>query len=379
MQRGVTGIFGAGFLQGASFVLIPSLGPLLRAAPYHVSNSLYGMLYLPEIVGAILAALTASVVQARWGERALFRLGVLSNVAAMACLVVAAWAPRSVLIAALLTETGFLGIGFGLTNAAINRLAARLFAQRAATAVTWLNALIGAATALSPLALEGFTRLATWAAWPAVLGLAWLGLLILPQPPTGATEVGGLRALKASMAPFAIAVLIYAICEGSFGSWATVMVATDHHLPASTGALALALFWGGMTAGRFVLGALPERVLSRRLTYRVVPFLIAADFVIIPGLHGAQALILAFALAGVACAVYYPYSMTYGIAAHPQAATEMAGLLVGGLMVGEGIGSFGLGPLQHFVSLGVLYRLSALWAIPLTVLAIVNSRARNAA
>ena len=66
--------------------------------------------------------------------------------------------------------------------------------------------------------------------------------------------------------------------------------------------------------------------------------------------------------------------MAYGIAAHPEEGTQMAGLLVGALMVGEGIGSFGLGPLQDLLSLDHIYDLSALWAIPLFWLAWRNSR-----
>jgi hypothetical protein len=42
-------------------------------------------------------------------------------------------------------------------------------------------------------------------------------------------------------------------------------------------------------------------------------------------------------------------------------------------MVGEGIGSFGLGPLQQLISLGNIYTWSALWALPLLWLAWWNS------
>ena len=57
----------------------------------------------------------------------------------------------------------------------------------------------------------------------------------------------------------------------------------------------------------------------------------------------------------------------------------MAGLLVGALMVGEGIGSTGLGPLQSLLSLNQIYQFSALWAIPLLWLAWRNSTGQNPA
>lgn len=174
--------------------------------------------------------------------------------------------------------------------------------------------------------------------------------------------------------PICLGRLIYAICEGSFGSWANILVSVDHHLAKATGAAALSLFWGGMTIARLAFGSLPDRWLSRRWTYRVAPIGMAACFLIIPQLRSASELLLFFALAGAACGIYYPYSMAFGVARHGEEGTQMAGLMVGALMVGEGIGSTGLGPLQSVVSLDQIYSFSALWAIPLFWLAWRNSR-----
>jgi fucose permease len=375
MQRSTSAVFLAGFLQGAAFVLIPALGATLRTAPYDLSNATYGMLYFPEIVGAVLAALSAGTVHHRVGARGLFRVGALTNALAMALLVTAYFVSGPILVPVLLAETFVLGVGFGLTNAAINRSASLLFAGAAAAAVTILNDVIGGATAVSPLLLDLGTQWFSWALWPAILLLLWLMLLLLPlAAEVEGSELGGLSAWRRSMLPFAFAVLIYAICEGSFGSWANVLVSVDRHLPASTGALALSLFWGGMTLARFVLGAIPDHWLSRRVTYLAAPAAMASSFLLIPQLTSATALLIAFAVAGASCGIYYPYSMSYGICAHPHEGTQMAGLLVGALMVGEGIGSSGLGPLQSFLSLNQIYTLSALWFVPLFWLAWMNSR-----
>ncbi len=374
MKRGTAAVYGAGFLQGAAFVLIPALGTTLRSAPYDMSNATYGLLYFPEIIGAILAALTAGSMHGRLGSAGLFRLGVLCNAVAMGLLVTAYFTHGFTIIILLLAETFLLGIGFGLTNAAINRAASLLFAGTAAAAVTILNAVIGGATAISPIILAGFQTVLIWDVWPAVLLILWLGLMLLPQArDSGGKEQGGLRAWRRSMLPFAVGVMIYAICEGSFGSWANVLVSVDRQLPAATGALALSLFWGGMTIARFGLGAIPDQLIHRRIAYLLAPLGMAACFLIIPHLQAAAGLLIAFTAAGVACGIYYPYSMAYGIAAHPQEGTQMAGLLVGALMVGEGIGSFGLGPLQQLISLGNIYTLSAFWTLPLLWLAWWNS------
>ncbi len=376
MKTGSTAVFTAGFLQGAAFVLIPALGSILRSHPYNLSNGTYGLLYFPEIIGAVIAALAAGSIHKRLAGRGLFRLGVLSNAIAMGLLVLAFFSTQEFLVILLLAETFLLGIGFGLTNAAINRASTLLFAGSATAAVTILNAVIGGATSISPMFLHWSAAWLTWVLWPALLLVLWLCTWFLPQAqePDQERELGGLRAWKVSMIPFALAVLIYAICEGSFGSWANILVSVDHHLAKATGAAALSLFWGGMTIARLAFGSLPDRWLSRRWTYRVAPIGMAACFLIIPQLRSASELLLFFALAGAACGIYYPYSMAFGVARHGEEGTQMAGLMVGALMVGEGIGSTGLGPLQSVVSLDQIYSFSALWAIPLFWLAWRNSR-----
>lgn len=379
MQRGTTAVFAAGFLQGSAFVLIPALGNILHSAPYHMNSSTYGLLYFPEIIGAIVAALAAGSIHKRLGAQGLFRSGVLANAIAMGLLVLAFFSGQGLVVVILLAETLLLGMGFGLTNAAINRASTLLFAGSATAAVTILNAVIGGATAISPMLLHLSTVWLTWVLWPAVILVLWILTLLLPQAQEedSTHEIGGLRAWKKSMIPFAVAVVIYAICEGSFGSWANILVSVDHHFPAATGAAALSLFWAGETVARFVLGAIPDHWLSRRWVYRAAPLGMAACFLIIPQLQSAGALLLFFSLAGVACGVYYPYSMAFGVARHGKEGTQMAGLMVGALMVGEGIGSTGLGPLQALLSLNHIYLLSALWAIPLVWLAWGNSRSEE--
>ncbi len=378
MRRGTVALFAAGFLQGASFVLVPALGTILRSAPYGMGNTTYGILYFPEIAGAVLAALSAGALYRRVGSGGLFRLGASSNAVAMVLLVLVSFS-GSLAFFLLLGETLMLGIGFGLTNAAINRGASLLFPGSAAAAVTLLNAVIGGATAVSPMILDGLQVWLSWALWPAALLLGWLVLLAVPQAMEAVrSELGGLRAWKLSMLPFALAVLVYAICEGSFGSWANVLVSVDHHLPAADGGLALSLFWGGMTAARFVLGALPGSWVPRRPIYLAAPGVMAVCFLLLPHFYGAVALLALFAAAGAACGIFYPYSMAYGVASHGAEGTQMAGLLVGALMVGEGIGSTGLGLLQQYVSLNRIYTFSALWALPLIWLAWRNSHSSQA-
>jgi len=360
-------VYTAGFLQGCAFVLIPALGTILAAPPYLLSSSAYGALFLPQTLGAIFSALGANALQNRIGSHGLFRAGAAANILALLLLVGAAYSGGDLAHGLLLLETLFLGIGFGFTLAAINRYAALLFPHTATIAVTLLNAIIGGATALSPLLLHALATPAGWTLWPLMLAAGFGVVLILPLPATPPPQ-GEASRWQGSMLLFALAVFIYATCEGIFGSWANIYISVNKALPAHYGALALSLFWGSMTLFRVLLALVPERLVAQRVFFLTAPVGMGICFAALPFVSGVWALVGIFAAAGAACSVYYPFSMSYGLAAFAGQQTRMAGLMVAALMAGEGIGSFALGPLQSLLSLQRIYLFSALLTVPLLVL-----------
>lgn len=366
-------VYSAGALQGFAFVLVPALGAVLQAAPYRLSAEAYGALFLPESLGAILSALLAGPFDRRAGAHGVLRLGLACNVGAAALLAASALgAGTPAAYAMLLAETTLLGAGFGFTLSVTNGMTAALFPQHDVAAVTVLNAVIGGATAASPLILQWLQPVAAWWWWPATLALGFavvllLSLLLPPAPaaPRAAEPGGGLTRL---LALFAAAALLYAVVEGTFGSWIT-RYAAGHHFPAHAGALALAAFWGAMTAFRVLLGLVPERVVAPRRLYLAAPPAIAIAFVAVATVTSPAGLVVAFAGAGAACSIYYPFTMSFALEAFPDARTRAAGVLVAALMAGEGLGSWLLGPLQRWLDLGLIYLAFALWAVPLFLLA----------
>jgi fucose permease len=83
------------------------------------------------------------------------------------------------------------------------------------------------------------------------------------------------------------------------------------------------------------------------------------------------------ALAGAACSIYYPFVMSLSLARFPRQKTQVAGLVVAALMVGEGLGPYGLGLLQHVQRLDHMYLASTLWGVPLLIGAWLVSRPEN--
>jgi fucose permease len=375
--RSVFTVYGAGLLQGLAFVLIPALGSLLEASPYRLSHSAYGMLFLPETAGAIGSALAAGPLNARMGDHGVFRLGLGCNVLAGALLAGSApFAGQALAYAMLLAESAFLGLGFGLTLAAINHFAADLFPRNETAAITILNGVIGGSTAVSPLVLHAFEVAGAWWLWPALVA-GGFALVLGSSARIGEAQrrAASLRGqARFPLAMFGLAVLLYAICEGTFGSWADIYVTVTQGLPSRYGAWALTAFWGGMTAFRVGLSLLPKRWTSPVALYLAAPLAMAACFVALFFAGGAWALVGTFAAAGAACGIYYPYSMSFALQVYDQAQTRVAGLLVAALMAGEGIGSYAVGPLQDWVGLERIYAFSALWAVPLVALAFYLGR-----
>lgn len=360
--RNIVTLYAAGILQGAAFVLVPSLGTLLAGTPYHYSAQAYGLLFFPEIGGAILGALAAARLQRRAGSAVVLRTGLIANALGMALLALASYTQGNVAYAALLLETLCLGVGFGLTLATLNPYVAFLFARSPTTALTVLNGLIGAATALTPLALQAMARQGHWGWLPLALlgGFALLAVMRLPPLPTQHSEK-----MQWTMLPFALAVLVYAIAEGSFSSWAQVYVGHAQATSPATATLALSAFWGGMTVLRLLLGAVPEQSRARPVLFVLSALGIGASFALLAWLTTANAMVAGYAAAGAACGLYYPYVMAYGLRLWPQQSVSLAGLLIAALMVGEGIGSLAPGSLQTLLPLPRLYLLLSLLALPL--------------
>lgn len=378
----VGGVYLAGLLQGCAFVLIPALGGVLRSTPFDLSAASYGALFLPETAGAIASALVAGRLEQLVGTGGVFRLGVACNVVAALLLAAsAACAGSASAYPLLLAETALLGFGFGLTLSVINHLAAALFPRAEVAAVTVLNAVIGGATALSPLMLQAFQSVGRWWLWPLVIAAAFLLLLALPrfdrQRAASAARSDGGTPGRRLLVMYASAVFIYAIVEGSLGSWISVYAGTQH-FAAQQGAWALAAFWGTMTLFRLLLGVASARTLSPRTLYLISPPAIAACFIAAAQVTTPAGLVMAFAAAGAACSIYYPFSMSFALATFPGAQTRTAGVLVAALMAGEGIGSWLLGPLQQWFTLAYIYAASAVWALPLLLLAVTASRQSNA-
>ena len=103
-----------------------------------------------------------------------------------------------------------------------------------------------------------------------------------------------------------------------------------------------------VTVGR-VLFAAVQRVVPPRLTYHVLPFVLAGAFVLIyllpddePGLG-----IVAFGLAGLGCSALLPLTISFGQEELTALSAAVAGGVIAFYQLGYGIAAFGVGPARR--------------------------------
>jgi len=371
-------VYGAAILQGFAFTLMPALATVFAQAPYRISGASFGGLFVPLTLGAIVAAIVTPALARRYGMVRVLGLGVLANVVALLALLASPLVAGTGAYLLLLADTAALGMGFGLNFSAVNELAAGLRGPSARN-VTLANVLTGLGTALTPLLVGALVARGLWPLWPALLALAFAGVFLLSlgwHSEMPAKHPRALPPVTLALVLFALAALLYAVCEGVFSSWATTFTHVDRGFSLASGEAALAAFWLALTVTR-LLAAFTTGTLSPRTALVLFPLAIAAAFVALPLWSSAPELIAGFALGGVACSIVFPYAMSLAFDAVPADENRVAGVLVGALMAGEGMGTFAVGVLHGSAgfTLAQVYRVAGGIAVVLALVAFVAVRA----
>jgi predicted MFS family arabinose efflux permease len=359
-------VYSAALVQGLCVVSYPASASVLKQ---QLSDAEYGTLFLPQMLATVLG----SALGARLGPRALhvryLQLALLAAAAAEGCLLSVA----SLGSVAAYLGTFALGIGFGLSAAPLNGYPARLFPARPQPALIALHTALAAGFALGPSAVSAAETAGVWWLMPALTGVAALALALLapfalgalPSPQLGAAEVGTRAASGGAL--FALAVVLYALCEGTFANWCVVYLREERGASATTAALALSLFWAALALGRLAVSSVLTRV-PAEVIWRALPVGMCAVFLLLPLADGPVLGVVLFALAGLACSAFFPLTVSLAAEHVPGGATRAASILTAALMVGVGLGSFAVGPLRTQVTLASLYRASAAYPAVLAAL-----------
>ena len=360
-------VYAAGAVQGIVLVTFPAASTIFTDPHrYDLSNTQYGVLFLPQVATAILASLLGASFGRRFGTKPVYLAGLASGLVSMLLLIVSQFfeSDTSVAFPLLLVATAFLGVGFGLTVPALNTLTAAFHPAGVESSVLVLNALLGLGTALAPVFVAIFVGLGFWWGLPvmsaALLTALFLRSLGLPlrsgarAAARAATAAAGIPRRYWMFAAFAV---LYGVCETVNGNWSQLDMTSELGASTTEAAIALTVFWAMVTVGRVVFAAV-DRWLAVRTTYHVLPFLLAGIFVVIAFLpDGATAAgIVAFAVAGLGCSALLPLTIGFGEKELAAMAAALAGGVIAFYQLGYGIAAFGVGPLiDHGVKQPTIY------------------------
>jgi len=377
-KRETNVVYGAGVVQGIVLVTFPAASTIFTDPDeYGLTNTQYGLLFVPQVVTAIAASLLGASLGRRFGTKRVYLAGLVAGLISMALLIVSTLFESNTAAALpiLLLATAFLGVGFGLAVPALNTMTAAFHPDAVETSVLVLNALLGLGTVLAPVFVAIFVGLGFWWGLP-VLSAVLLALLIfrsLPLPlraESGATPARERRGIPARFWVFAGFAVLYGVCETVNGNWSQLDMTRELGASTTVAAIALTTFWAMVTVGRIGFAA-AQRWVPSQTTYHVLPFLLAATFVLIALLgDGDTGLgILAFGLAGLGCSALLPLTIGFG----QEELVSMSAATVGGVIacyqLGYGLAAFGVGPLlDHGVGLPTIYGLASIVAVAMGLL-----------
>jgi MFS family permease len=381
-------VYAAGAVQGVVLVTFPAASTIFTDPDhYGLSNTQYGSLFLPQVATAITASLLGVSLAARLGTKTVYIAGLACGLTSMVLLIVSQFfeSQTSVAYPLLLVATAFLGAGFGLTVPTLNTLTAAFHPATVESSVLVLNALLGLGTALAPIFVAIFVGLGFWWGLPLTSATLLVALIVMSTGlPLRATVVrttaraaaAGARIPRRIWVYAAFAVL-YGICETVNGNWSQLYMTSKLGASTTAAAIALTAFWAMVTVGRVLFAAI-ERWVSVDTTFRVLPFLLAATFVLISILHhgAVGAGIGAFALAGFGCSALLPLTIGFG---QKELAALAGGAIIAFYQFGYGIAAFGVGPLvDHGVSLTSVYAAAAVIAVAMGLVSFVVTARRVA-
>jgi len=387
-RAGNNAVYAAALVQGVALVTFPAASTIFTStSEYGLSSTQYGAMFVPQAVTAVASALLGGRLTGRLGIKRVFLAGLLADLASMALLIVSQFctASQPVAYGFLLAATACLGIGFGLTVPALNALTAAFHPGNVDGAVLVVNALLGLGTALAPVFVAIFVGLGFWQGLPVMSLVLLAGLAAVSSRLPLAAGAGPAAGRRGARIPplfwvFAGFAVLYGICETMNGNWSQLDMTRNLHASAAQASFALTAFWGMVTVGRVLFAAIERRFPPRR-TYHVLPFVLAATFVIIAVLPAGTpaAGIAAFALAGFGCSALLPLTISFAEEQLLAMGASVAGGVIAFYQIGYGIAAFGTGPLTDSgVSLPALFGISAAAAVIMGGLSFALARRRPA-
>ena len=270
------------------------------------------------------------------------------------------------------------GLGAGAIDAALNNYVALHYKARH---MSWLHCFWGVGTIVSPFVMSYALTHLTWQSGYRIVAVLQLGIAVLllatlpvwKKQPHAAEEtepqrVGVRGALKIPGVPYLLlGFLAYCAAESTAMQWASTYFAAVRGLSAERSAGLAALFYIGITAGRFLSGFVTDRLGDRNMIRLGTGILLCGAAVLaVPG-TSPNAAVAAFLVIGFGCAPVYPCIIhsTPG-----NFGAENSGAIIGIQMAGAYVGSTFAPPLFGLLGNAVGFSILPVYLLGFAVLMI---------
>jgi fucose permease len=270
-----------GITEGGLGVLLPSI-----QATYQLNTATVTPLFLSQVTGYVIAALSSSLLSQRLG---LARMLLLASVILTTALCFYALSPFWVVMVLIGT---LLGLGIGLIDAGINTYIAD--DQRNAHLMGMLHAFYGMGALMGPtiatmVLASGLSWRVVYFVLAGLVGLVVIGTLWVVvsryQPMTRKVSISDhhsdMSLSKAFKIPTVLAagllLLIYVGMETSMSDWSYSVQVLNRGTPVVWAGYSVSAYWLGLTLGRLGMGQMVSRFGAiRTLNFSLILLIIGA-------------------------------------------------------------------------------------------------------
>ena len=270
------------------------------------------------------------------------------------------------------------GFGAGAIDAALNNYIALHYKAKH---MSWLHCFWGVGTIVSPFIMTYALSSRTWNNGYRIVGLIQLAiavllLITLPIWKINKTEteetgksVGLLGALRIKGVPFLLTgFFAYCAAEATAMQWASTYFAEVKGIPAERAAGFAALFYIGITAGRFISGFITDKLGDRNMIRLGTGILFCGIIALFLPIKSYVIAFAAFLVIGFGCAPVYPciiHSTPYNFGA------ENSGAIIGIQMASAYVGSTFIPPLFGIIGNAISFSLMPVYLLVFLVLMII--------
>ena len=269
------------------------------------------------------------------------------------------------------------GLGAGAIDAALNDYIALHYKAKH---MSWLHCFWGVGTIVSPFIMSYALANRTWNSGYRMVGLIQLGialLLLVTLPVWNVNQstsredgksVGLTGALKIKGVPFLLlGFFAYCAAEATTMQWASTYFVEVKGIAADRAAGFAALFYIGITAGRFISGIITDRLGDRKMILLGTGILVCGIFILCLPVKSYTVAFAAFLVIGLGCAPIYPciiHSTPYNFGA------ENSGAIIGIQMASAYVGSTFIPPLFGLLGNAVSFSILPVYLLGFVVLMI---------